>query len=198
MGVLFGFTAGISPGPLLALVITETLAHTKKEGFKVAVAPLITDLPIITVSFFIFSRISQFDILMSLISFLGGIFLVYLGYECIRSKGLNIDIQKRKHESLVKGIIANILNPHPYLFWITVGTPVALKAYQLSLTTATLYFLAFYTFLIGSKIGVALLADKSKAFLTNNLYIWIMRILGFLLLIFAVLFFFESIQVMIT
>lgn len=47
MGAIFGFIAGISPGPLLTLVITETITHNKSEGIKIAIAPLITDLPIL-------------------------------------------------------------------------------------------------------------------------------------------------------
>jgi threonine/homoserine/homoserine lactone efflux protein len=196
MGALFGFTAGISPGPLLTLVITETLTHNKTAGIKVAIAPLISDFPIITIAFLLFSRFSQFNILMSLISFLGGIFLVYLGYECLKTKGLGIDIQKRRPESLIKGIIVNILNPHPYLFWLTVGTPIALKAYQISLRTVIMYFLSFYSLLIGSKIIVALIVERSRAFLTNKVYIYTMRILGFSLFIFAALFFFNSIKIL--
>lgn len=45
-GIIFGLSAGISPGPLLALVISETLKFGRKEGIKVAIAPLITDIPI--------------------------------------------------------------------------------------------------------------------------------------------------------
>lgn len=131
---------------------------------------------------------------MSLISFSGGIFLVYLGYECFRTKGLDIDIKKERSGSLIKGIIANFLNPHPYLFWITVGTPIAIKAYQISLSTLIFYFLSFYVLLAGSKIGVALLVDRTRTFLTNKVYILIVRILGLSLFIFAVLFFIESIK----
>ena len=46
-GVIFGLSAGFAPGPLLTLVITQTLKHNIKEGVKVALAPLLTDLPII-------------------------------------------------------------------------------------------------------------------------------------------------------
>jgi len=194
MGTLFGFTAGISPGPLLTLVITETITHNKTEGIKVAVAPLISDLPIIIIAFLIFSNFSEFNILMSIISFLGGIFLVYLGYECLKTEGLNIEVKKVRHESLIKGIVVNILNPHPYLFWITVGTPIAIKAYQINLSALILFFLSFYSLLIGSKIVVAILVERSRTFLTNKVYIWIMRILGFSLLIFAALFIYDGIK----
>ncbi|MCX9013779.1 MAG: hypothetical protein OIN89_03135 [Candidatus Methanoperedens sp.] len=45
-GMIFGLTSGISPGPLLTLVISETLKNGSSGGMKVAVAPLITDIPI--------------------------------------------------------------------------------------------------------------------------------------------------------
>ncbi|MCX6259219.1 MAG: LysE family transporter, partial [Bacteroidia bacterium] len=119
MGAVFGLTAGISPGPLLTLVITETLRHNRKEGIKIAITPLITDLPIILVAYFIFSGISQSNFLLSLISFLGGIYFAYLGYETITAKGLDLEEQKKKPQSLKKGITANFLNPNPYVFWLT-------------------------------------------------------------------------------
>lgn len=54
-GMTLGLYAGFSPGPLLILVISQTLKHGYKEGVKVAFAPIITDVPIIliTVLFFI-------------------------------------------------------------------------------------------------------------------------------------------------
>lgn len=196
MGALFGLTAGISPGPLLTLVITETLKHNKTEGIKIAIAPLITDLPIIIVTTFIFSKLSQFNIILSLISFLGGIFFAYLGYETIKTKGLDFEVQKLKSESFKKGITANILNPHPYVFWFTVGIPTAFKAYETSLITVVLYFLLFYILLIGSKIGIALLVEKSKTLLENKAYRLTMQILGVTLLMFAVFFFYEGIKIL--
>ena len=52
MGAFLGLTAGLSPGPLLTLVITETLKHSRAAGIKIAVAPLITDVPIIIFTYF--------------------------------------------------------------------------------------------------------------------------------------------------
>ena len=196
MGAFFGLTAGISPGPLLTLVITETLRHNKKEGIKIAVAPLLTDLPIIIVSSLIFSGISHFNIILSLISFLGGIFFAYLGYEAITTKGLDFAVRKNKPRSLKKGITANFLNPNPYVFWLTAGIPTASKAYETSLITAIFYFLLFYVMLIGSKIGVAILVEKSKAFLKNKTYKITMQILGIILIIFALYFLFDGIKIL--
>jgi threonine/homoserine/homoserine lactone efflux protein len=187
-GTVFGLTAGISPGPLLTLVITETIKHNKAEGIKVAIAPLLTDIPIIVITLLVLSKLANFDPILGTIAILGGIFVAYLGYESIKTKGLEIDIQNVKPQSIKRGIIVNALSPHPYLFWLTVGAPITFKAYQSSLSAALAFIIAFYVLLVGSKVGVAMLVDKSRNFLKNKTYIWTMRILGLALLVFAALF----------
>ena len=123
-GTIFGLTAGISPGPLLTLVVTETIKHNKAEGIKVAIAPFLTDIPIIFLTMFVLSKLSNFDPFLGTISILGGIFIIYLGYESIKTKGLDMDFQKLKPQSIKRGIIVNVMSPHPYLFWLTVGAPI--------------------------------------------------------------------------
>ena len=195
MGAFFGLSAGISPGPLLTLVISETLRHNRKEGIKVAVAPLITDLPIILLTSLILSRLSQYSLVLAFISLSGGIYFSWLGYETIKTKELDVDIKKKKSDTVRKGITANFLNPNPYIFWLTAGIPNAFKAYERSLIAVILYFLLFYVMLIGSKIIVALLVERSKDFLRKNTYRIIMLILGTALLGFAVWFFYEGIKI---
>ena len=195
MGAMFGLSAGLSPGPLLTLVISETLQHNKTEGTKIAFVPLITDLPVILITFFVFSRFSQFTVVLGLVSFLGGIYVAWLGYQTLRIKGLAVETQKLKPESFKKGILTNFLNPNPYLFWLTVGIPLAFKAYAISLVAVILFFLSFYTILVGSVIIIAIMVGRSKTFLKNKAYFWIMRILGIALLIFAVFFFYDGIKI---
>jgi threonine/homoserine/homoserine lactone efflux protein len=194
MGAVFGLTAGISPGPLLTLVISETLRHNKTEGVKIALAPLITDIPIVLLTIFILSKMAGFDIVLGTISILGGIFIAYLGYDSIKTRGIEIDIQKLKPKSIRKGIIVNILSPHPYIFWLMVGAPITIKAHQASPVAAFAFIAAFYILLVGSKISIALVVDRSRAFLKNKAFIWTLRILGLVLLIFAFLLIREGIN----
>ncbi len=193
-GIIFGLVGGLSPGPLLTWVISETLKHNRKEGIKVAVAPLITDLPIVLVTVFILSRLSKFNSILGTISLLGALFLMYLAYESITVKGIDLDLQKVRARSLKKGIITNFLNPHPYLFWFAVGAPTIIKAYALNLVSVVFFIIGFYSCLVGSKIAVALIVEKSKSFLKSNVYISIIRILGLLLFVFSILFFKEALK----
>lgn len=187
-GILFGLVAGISPGPLLTLVISETIKHNKKEGIFVASAPILTDIPIVLLSVFVLAKLSSFNLVLGTISISGALFIVYLAYESITTKGIELNLQKVKAQSFRKGIITNFLNPHPYLFWIAVGAPTILKGYRVNVLSILFFILGFYLFLVGSKIMVALIVDKSKAFLKSNTYVYIIRTLGFILLIFSVIF----------
>lgn len=53
-----------------------------------------------------------------MISILGGLFIAYLAYESVTTKGLELDMHKVKPKSLKKGMIVNILNPPPYPFYL--------------------------------------------------------------------------------
>ncbi len=193
-GAIFGLVAGISPGPLLTLVISETLKHNRKEGFKVACVPLLTDVPIVFVSVFFLAKISSSNLIFGIISLTGAFFLFYLSYEIFKVKELSLDLQKMNSQSLKKGIITNILNPHPYLFWITIGAPTVIKAFNINALSVCMFISSFYLFLIGSKIVIILLISKSKTFLNNILYIYLLRFLGLVLFFFGVVFIKEALH----
>lgn len=194
VGALLGLSAGISPGPLLALVITQTIKHNKTEGIKVALSPIITDLPIILLTLYVFSRLAQFSTVLAAISFAGAVFVTWLGCDALRTKGLYVELEHPKSQSLKKGIVANFLSPHPYLFWASVGSPYVFKAFEQSTLCGLLFFAAFYLCLIGSKITTALIVARSKAFINQTVYIYIMRVLGLTLVVFAILLVFDGFQ----
>jgi threonine/homoserine/homoserine lactone efflux protein len=187
-GSVLGLAAGISPGPLLTLVVSETIRQNRKAGIAIAIAPILTDIPIVTASVLILTKLSESGFVLGTISMLGALFMGYLAYENITVKGLEISVRQAKGASLRKGIIANVLSPYPYLFWMTVGAPTVLKAFGESFLSAFLFISGFYVLLVGSKIFVALLVDKSRSFLRGPVYIATIKILGFILLLLAAFF----------
>ena len=185
IGTILGLSAGFAPGPLLTLVISETLQHDIQSGVKVALAPIITDLPVIILTLFILAKLSNFHSILAIISLIGGFFILFMGYESIRTKGVELNLKETKPKSLGKGILANALNPHPYLFWFSVGAPTMIKAMRQSITAPLAFIGSFYAFLVGSKILLAILVGKSKSFLVGNVYIYTMRFLGLVLCVLA-------------
>lgn len=193
-GMTLGFYAGFSPGPLLILVISQTLKHSYKEGIKVAFAPIITDIPIILLTVLFLSLISRYTSILGLISIIGGLYLSYMAYESFKTRGLTEDIEFQEPKSLQKGATVNFLNPSPYLFWITIGGPILINAYSESVLSPILFLIGFYMFLVGSKIALAYASSRSREFLTGKTYIYIMHVLGVVLVIFALYFVYHGIQ----
>ena len=77
LGLSLGLSAGLAPGPLLALVIQRSLQNGLASGLRVALAPLITDLPIVALAFFVVGRLPQagLDVMLGV----GGLFVLWLG-----------------------------------------------------------------------------------------------------------------------
>jgi threonine/homoserine/homoserine lactone efflux protein len=185
IGTILGLSAGITPGPLLTLVICETLQHDVKSGVKVALAPIITDLPVVILTSFILAKLSNFQNIIGIISLMGGFFILFMGYKSIRTKGVELNFQETRPKSLIKGILTNVLSPHPYLFWFSVGAPTLTKAMDHHIMAALAFISSFWVLLVGSKILLAILVGKSKSFLVGNVYIYTMRLLGLVLCVFA-------------
>lgn len=196
MGLVFGLSAGFSPGPLLTLVISQTLRHGIKEGAKVAFAPLITDVPIILLSTLILSRLADYRIILGVVSLVGGLFVLFLAYDSLRTRGLSNELQGQEPQSLSKGVLVNLLSPHPYLFWLTVGGPIILKAWVKGPWGVMAFGAAFFGCLIGAKVLVAVLIGRSKQWLRGRTYGLILRALGGILLVFAFLLFVDGLTLL--
>jgi len=72
---------------------------------------------------------------------------------------------------------------------LSVGAPLLTKAMTDNILFASLFLLSFYVFLVGSKIGIAILVGRWKSFLAGNAYIYTVRILGVTLCIFSIILF---------
>lgn len=186
-GLVLGLSAGFSPGPLQTLVISQSLKYGIPEGLRVALVPLITDLPIIILSIFIVNRLESYESLLGILSISGGFFLIFLSVESFRTHPISIDKLETSPNSVGKGALINLLNPHPYLFWFTVGGPILVQAWDENPLKAISFLVAFYGAIVGAKMIVALLVGKSRQFVHGKTYLWIMRGLGLLLLGFAFL-----------
>jgi threonine/homoserine/homoserine lactone efflux protein len=184
-GVALGVYAGFSPGPLLALVISHSIKHGPKEGAKVAFAPMITDFPILLGSTLLLIRLSDYQWILGVVSILGGIFLLYLAYTSIKTRGVEVNLHEEAPYSFMKGAIVNALSPNPYVFWTTIGAPTIIKGLAVGYTAPVLFVGSFLGCLIGSKTLLAVIAGKSTHLLMGRPYLYIMRVLGIVLLAYA-------------
>ena len=184
-GVLLGLTAGLAPGPMLTLVLSHTLRYRIREGCKVALAPLLTDPPIIGAAVVLSIQVRDMEPALASLSLFGAVYLIYLGYETLQVSARVLQAPQSRPQSLLKGIITNFLNPHPYLFWLTVGAPLLSTQGNHPVLGAGLFLLGFYVCLIGAKMFLAWVVGSSRFLIKGRLYTWTMRFLGVVLWGFA-------------
>lgn len=187
-GCVFGLAGGFSPGPTTTVVVSQTLRFGVMDGIKVAIAPALTDAPIILVAVLLVGQLTRFEPILGMISILGATFLLYLACESFRVRGIEIAETDVEPRSISKGFMANLLNPHPYLFWFVVGAPKLIEAAEISWSTAVAFIAGLYVCLIGAKVLVAILVGQSRTFLQSKGYVYMNRFLGLVLAGFAVLF----------
>jgi len=185
-GLLLGLSSGLAPGPLLTLVAGETLRHGLRAGIGVALAPLLTDAPIVLATFMLLRPLSDRALPLALLHLAGGLYLAWLALESLRFRGVE-PLTTIAAGSLWRGVIANILNPSPYLFWLAVGAPTLLAAWRQGWPAAAAFIGAFYALLVGTKVLLALLLARVRGTLRSRSYIGLMRALGLLLLVYALL-----------
>jgi threonine/homoserine/homoserine lactone efflux protein len=189
--IVFGLSGGLSPGPLLALVVSETVARGRNAGLAVSLAPLISDGPIVAAAVLLLGRIKDSEPALAIVSLAGGALLLSFGVSGLRAADMEIEDQgseRRAWGSLGKGVAINFLNPNPYLFWLTIGAPVLLRAHTLGWTASSGFLVVFYLCLVGSKIVLTILVARSRTVLHGRAYVLVNRILAVTLLVFAALF----------
>jgi threonine/homoserine/homoserine lactone efflux protein len=189
--VVFGLSGGLAPGPLLTLVVSEALARGRSAGLAVSMSPLMTDGPVIAAAVLLLGRIENSEAALGIVSIAGGALLTSYGLAGLRGATVEVEESEAKRSawaSLGKGISVNFLNPNPYLFWLTIGTPILLDAHALSWLAPIAFLAVFYLCLVGSKCVIALLVARSRAVLDGRAYVFVNRILAIALLVFAVIF----------
>lgn len=186
-GIFLGLSAGLAPGPLMTLVMGKSLQFGSREGIKMALAPAITDCGIIALSLYLVHSLAQFKPVLVFLSCCGALLLFYLAWGNWRHPLPDTDTLPEKQHSILEGALVNVLSPHPWLFWFTVGAPLLHKAWVEQPARALVFLTAFYSFLMGSKIVIALSMGIYGRFLRDQQRIIIMRILSCFLAFFACL-----------
>ena len=118
----------------------------------------------------------------------GGLFLCHLAFE-FRASGIDPEAWVRPRTP-AQGILVNFLNPNPYLFWFTVGAPILVQGWSGSPFKALAFLGGFYGALsaprrVALSLGVGAVLDGKP-------YLCLMRFLGLLQLVFALLLFWNA------
>lgn len=154
-GLGLAFPAMAQPGPLQAYIITQTLQAGWQRTLPAALAPLLSDGPIILLVWLALRHMPPW--LVDALRVVGGLFLLYLAWQAwrrYRRPTLPGTSSPVGHQSLWRATLVNLLNPNPYVFWATVAGPLLLAHWQERPVFGLLFLVGFYSTMVG---GLALL-----------------------------------------
>jgi threonine/homoserine/homoserine lactone efflux protein len=77
-GIVYGFAAAVQPGPFQTYLISQTLTKGWQKTLPAALAPLVSDGPIIALCLLVLSQVPLW--LERLLNIIGGLFILYLAY----------------------------------------------------------------------------------------------------------------------
>lgn len=198
LGLGIGLAAGVSPGPLLMLVITSSLRGGLRHGAAVAAAPALSDLVVVGVVLAALGQVP--DRALAVLGVVGGLVVAAVGVQTIRegrTATLTIDPTAPRTSpaaSLGRGALVNLLSPHPWISWITVLGPLTLAHWRAEPASAVLLVAGFYLTLVGSKVAVAALVSGGRRRLTDAGYRATVTVAGLALVGFGILMIVEFAQ----
>jgi threonine/homoserine/homoserine lactone efflux protein len=163
-GFGYGFAAAVQPGPFQTYVISQTLNRGWRRTLPAALAPLVSDGPIILLVLFVLRQIP--DWLQQALYLAGGLFVLYLAWGAFRSWR---DYQPTWEESelpeqqgLLKAALANALSPGPYLYWSLVTGPILLAGWREQPARGIAFLAGFYLSIVFSLVALILLFGHAR------------------------------------
>ena len=155
-GMGFGFAAAAQPGPFQTYIISQSLSKGWRKALPAALAPLISDGPIIALCLLVLSQVpAWFERVLYVI---GGMFILYLAYGAYKAwKNFDANIpapESGTGQSIWKAALMNALSPGPYIFWSLVTGPVLMRGWRQTPIHGMGFLAGFYVILIS---GLALI-----------------------------------------
>lgn len=145
-GAALALPATIMPGPFQAYLLSQALKNGWKRTLPAALAPLVTDGPIIALVLLVLTQMPQY--FLDIIRIVGGLFILYL------ARGLFLELRhaapiaspsdNAARQSFINAAVMNVLNPNPYIFWGVVSGPILLSGWREAPGLGISFLLGFY------------------------------------------------------
>jgi len=163
-GIGYGFAAAVQPGPFQTYLISQTLSKGWRLTLPAALAPLISDGPIIVVALVVLSQVPLW--FQRFLYIAGGLFILYLAYSAFVAwrnydkSGVVTDSSGR--QSVVKAAMMVALSPGPYIYWSLVTGPILLTGWREAPANGLGFLVSFYATIVLSLSGIIVMFGTAR------------------------------------
>lgn len=183
VAVLLGSFAGLVPGPYTTMVAGTGLERGLRPALKLALAPLVTDIPPLLVTAFVLERLS--GTALSALGVVGGVIIAVVGIRFLRRhrpdprileslEDGDDDARPEQSATFTHVVLGTLLSPAPWIFWLVVASPFMLRSWNRSSFEGALFVVLLFATNIGTASGLAWLASRGRRLLAGP---WLRRIL---------------------
>lgn len=161
--ITYAIAATLQPGPFQAYILSQTLTKGFKKTFHIAFAPIISDVPILTLIFILLTNLPPSFI--NILRIMGGLFLFYLSYKTFLTwkNYSQAEIIDSSISTFFNAVLVNLLNPNPYIGWSLIMGPTVLEIWEKSPVIAISFVLCFYFTIVVGTMGIILLFSYTRS-----------------------------------
>lgn len=186
IGAALGFFAGIVPGPFLALVATTSLRRGLRDGLRVALVPLLTEIPVLLLSVFVLTSLAR-----GVLRWVGvgaGLLVLFMAWRLeVDARDADPEGTEEELEGLrghyFRVAAVGLMAPSPWIFWFFFAGPLLLNRWHASPAHAVAFLVAFFGCFVGAMMLVAWAVATGRERLSHEWYRRALRVGGVLLFV---------------
>ena len=198
-----GLSGALMPGTVLVAVILQTARKGWRAGPLIVLGHAVLETGFEIALVLGLSAIVGVQIVRTTIGFVGGIFLLLMGFNLLKnSRHAEILSESRDQKPplvssapVLAGFVASSVNPYFYVWWATVGNVFTMKGLELAglvgvavfLTSHWMSDLLWYTM-------VSLSVGKSKRYMSNRIYRAVLGVCGLFLIVLGSVFLYGALS----
>jgi threonine/homoserine/homoserine lactone efflux protein len=165
-GIGYGFAAAVQPGPFQAYLISQTLSQGWRQTLPAALAPLISDGPIILLTLVVLSHLPVW--FQRFLYIAGGLFILYLAYGAFVAwrnfDEAGVVTHSASRQSVARAAMMNALSPGPYIYWSLVTGPILLAGWRQAPVNGLGFLVSFYATIVLSLSGTIVVFGTARRF----------------------------------
>lgn len=200
-----GFSGAMMPGSLLTYTIGQALESGPRSGFIITAGHAVLELFLIIFIFLGFNLVLQSSAAQIGIGLIGGLYLIYMGWDMIYSSAKNklkLEADQSKSSSrnmFISGMVISAANPYFLLWWAVIGLGFIMQSFSAyAVTGVVIYYLGHITADFIWYGLVSIVVGKTRQFIKEKPYRLIIAALGCLLIYFGSTFVYGAILKIIT